>query len=142
MTRIAYVNGRYLQHRQASVHVEDRGYQFGDGVYEVCEVRNGRLVDERRHFERLSRSLTAIAIEPPTNQASLGVIFREVVRQNRVRDGIVYLQVSRGVAPRNHAFPNPAVTPSVVVTARSIARGIGEARAAAGVSVVTIPENR
>ncbi len=64
MSRIAYVNGRYLPHREATVHVEDRGYQFADGVYEVCEVRAGQLVDERRHMERLVRSLTELRIGP------------------------------------------------------------------------------
>jgi D-alanine transaminase len=142
MSRIAYVNGRYLPHRAASVHVEDRGYQFADGVYEVCEVREGRLVDERRHMDRLTHSLGELRIAPPMPLKSLGVILREVVRRNRVRDGIVYLQVTRGVAPRDHAFPTMPVGPSVVVTARSLDRERGEKTAGEGISVITVPENR
>src|SRR5215813_6469894 len=99
MSRIAYVNGRYVRHRGAAVHVEDRGYQFADGVYEVCEVLGGRIVDERRHMQRLQRSLGEIAIRLPMPLASLGVVLREVVRRNRVGDGLIYLQVTRGVAP-------------------------------------------
>src|SRR5712691_10146563 len=101
MSRIVYVNGRYLPHGAASVHVEDRGYQFADGVYEVCEVRDGRIVDERRHFERLKRSLGELSMPLPMSHAALGAVFRETVRRNRVRDGIVYLQVTRGVARRD-----------------------------------------
>src|SRR5579871_710088 len=99
MSRIAYVNGRYVAHRDATVHIEDRGYQFADGVYEVCEVKGGRLIDERRHMQRLARSLAEIAITAPLTAGSLGIVLREVVRRNRVTDGIVYLQVTRGVAP-------------------------------------------
>jgi D-alanine transaminase len=142
MSRIAYVNGRYLPHGAASVHVEDRGYQFADGVYEVCEVRGGGLVDERRHMERLTHSLGELRIAPPMPLKSLGVVLREVVRRNRVRDGIVYLQVTRGVAPRDHAFPTKPVGPSVVVTARSLDRERGEKTADEGISVITVPENR
>src|SRR3954469_23809777 len=105
MSRIAYVNGRYLPLTHASVNIEDRGYQFSDGVYEVCEVRGGRLVDERRHFERLQRSLSELRIALPVSLAALDVIFRETVRRNRVDWGIVYLQISRGVSRRDHAFP-------------------------------------
>jgi D-alanine transaminase len=142
MSRIAYVNGRYVPHRDAVVHVEDRGYQFADGVYEVCEVRDGRLIDERRHLQRLARSLGEVAIAWPMAPAALALVLREVVARNRVANGIVYLQITRGVAPRNHAFPQPAVRPSVVVTARSIARDANSAKAAAGVAVITVPENR
>ena len=73
MSRIAYVNGRYLPHAHASVHIEDRGYQFADGVYEVCEVRDGKLVDERRHMNRLKRSLGELKIPPPMPFNALGV---------------------------------------------------------------------
>jgi D-alanine transaminase len=142
LSRVAYVNGRYVHHRDAAVHVEDRGYQFADGVYEVCEVRNGRLVDERRHFDRLARSLAELRIRPPMSRAALGVVLRETVRRNRIRDGIVYLQITRGVARRDHAFPPPNVSPSVVVTARSLDLGVRESAAEQGISVITVPENR
>ncbi len=142
MSRIAYVNGRYLPFGQATVHIEDRGYQFSDGVYEVCEVRGGRLVDERRHMERLQRSLRELQIAMPMSLAALGVILRETVRRNRVRDGIVYVQVNRGVARRDHAFPPAGTPPSVVVTARALDFAAAENTAAQGIPVITVPENR
>src|SRR5690349_3950373 len=106
MSRIAYVNGRYLPFPDAKVHVEDRGYQFGDGVYEVCEVRAGRLIDERRHLQRLERSLAELRIRMPMSMRALGIIVREVIIRNRIGYGIVYLQITRGVARRDHAFPS------------------------------------
>ena len=142
MSRIAYVNGRYLPLRQATVHVEDRGYQFGDAVYEVCEVRQGRLIDERRHLARLQRSLGELQIRLPMSEAALGIVLREVVARNRIGYGIVYLQVSRGVARRDHAFPAPEVPPGVVVTARPLNARRNEALAAAGIAVISVPDNR
>jgi D-alanine transaminase len=141
MSRIAYVNGRYLARREAAIDIEDRGYQFSDGVYEVCEVRGGRLVDERLHMERLQRSLRELQIRMPMPVAALGVILRETIVRNRVRDGILYLQITRGVARRDHAFP-PNTTPSIVVTARSLDFAATEKIAAEGISVVTVPDNR
>ena len=142
MSRIAYVNGRYVPLASASVNVEDRGYQFSDGVYEVCEVKGGRLVDERRHMERLQRSLTELRIAMPMTPKALGVVLHEVVRRNRVRWGIVYLQITRGVARRDHAFPPPGTAPSIVVTARNLNFDSAEKLAAEGVAVVTVPDNR
>lgn len=142
MSRIAYVNGRYLPHADAAVHIEDRGYQFGDGVYEVCEIRDGDLVDERRHLDRLERSLGELKIAMPASRAALGVILRRVARLNRLRDGFVYLQVTRGVAPRDHAFPAKPVRPAVVVTARWTDRAKAERTAAEGIAVITLPDNR
>jgi D-alanine transaminase len=142
MPRIAFVNGRYLRHDSAAVHIEDRGYQLADGVYEVCEVRGGRLIDEARHLERLARSLRELRIAEPVGEAALRVIMREVVAGNRVRDGLVYVQVTRGVAPRDHAFPTRPVAPSLVVTAKAISLAARDARAAKGVAVVTTPETR
>jgi D-alanine transaminase len=142
MARIAYVNGRYLPFRDAKVHVEDRGYQFADAVYEVCEVRGGRLVDERRHLARLKRSLDEIRIRMPMSAAALGVVLREVVACNRIGYGLVYLQISRGVARRDHAFPKPEPAPSVVVTARRLDRARNEALAKSGIAVVSMPDNR
>src|SRR5882724_6947869 len=133
MSRIAYVNGRYVPRRDAMVHVEDRGYQFADGVYEVCEVRAGRMVDERRHMERLRRSLGELRIAIPMSPAALGIVMRETIRRNRVHDGIVYLQITRGVARRDHGFPPPGTVPSVVVTARSVDLAGNERAAAEGI---------
>jgi D-alanine transaminase len=142
MSRIAYVNGRYLPHRAATVHIEDRGYQFADGVYEVCEVLGGRLVDETRHLDRLDRSLRELRIPAPVGRAALGVILRETVARNRVRNGLVYLQVTRGVARRDHPFPDPQTPPALVVTATSMDFAAMERMAQAGVAVITVPENR
>lgn len=142
MPRIAYVNGRYVPHAQARVHVEDRGYQFSDGVYEVCEIYDGRIVDETRHLDRLDRSLGEMAMEWPIGREALGVVMREVVRRNRVRDGLVYLQVTRGVAPRDHAFPPPGTPPAIVVTAKATSRAQNDRLAEEGVKVITLPDNR
>jgi len=142
MSRNAYVNGRYLPFRDAKVHVEDRGYQFADGVYEVCEVRGGRLIDERRHIARLQRSLGELRIPMPMSVKALGVVLREVVAKNRLRYGLVYLQITRGVARRDHAFPSPAVAPSMVVTARTLNIRRNEALAATGIAVISVPDNR
>ena len=142
MARIAYVNGLYMPRGEAMVHAEDRGYQFSDGVYEVCEVRDGRIVDERRHMARLQRSLDELRIPVPMSPAALGVVLHETVRRNRVHDGIVYLQITRGVARRDHAFPPPGTVPSVVVTARNLDTAANEKAAAEGVAVITVPDNR
>ncbi len=142
MSRYAYVNGRYLPFRDAKVHVEDRGYQFADAVYEVCEVRAGHLIDERRHLDRLERSLHAIRLSLPMSRAALGVVLREVAARNRIRFGMVYLQIGRGVARRDLAFPMPQPAPSVVVTARALNRARLDALAAAGIAVVSVPDNR
>lgn len=140
MSRIAYVNGRYLPHRQAAVHIDDRGFQFADGVYEVISVQGGLLVDERRHLDRLARSLKALSMKPPMGERSLAHVMRETVRRNRVKTGILYLQVTRGVAPRDHAFPAEAL-PSLVMTARSALRPAGNL-AETGCAVITVPDIR
>jgi len=142
MSRIAYVNGRYLPQRAATVHIEDRGYQFSDGVYEVCEVRGGCVIDQRRHLARLKRSLGELDIALPMSETALGIIMRECMRRNRVHDGIIYLQITRGVARRDHAFPPPGTHPSVVVTARNIDFAGNERTAAEGLAVITVPDNR
>jgi D-alanine transaminase len=141
MSRIAYVNGRYLPHAQAAVSIEDRGYQFADGVYEVCEVKDGHLVDETRHMARLDRSLRELRMPRPMSPTAMAHVMRETVRRNRVRDGIVYVQVTRGVAPRD--FPFPAGTrASLVVTSRSFDRDRMEKQAEQGIDVVTVPDIR
>jgi len=142
MSRIAYVNGRYLPYASAGVSIDDRGYQFGDGVYEVCEIRDGALIDEARHLARLLRSLGALRIRAPVTAPALALILRQIVEKNRVRDGMVYVQITRGVARRDHSFPAVLIEPSLVVTAKSIDRRLGEARARQGVRVVALPDER
>ena len=140
MSRVAYVNGRYLPHRGATVHIEDRGYQFADGVYEVIAVQRGALVDEGLHLRRLERSLRELRIAEPMAEGALKTVMREVIRRNRVRDGIIYLQMTRGAAPRDHAFPKNPIT-QVVMTARR-AKPPSAETVAAGVRVITIPDQR
>src|ERR1700692_1738749 len=142
MARIPYVNGRYLPLSDAKVAIEDRGFQFADGVYEVCEVRGGRLVDERRHMARLDRSLSELKISRPMSVAALSIVLRETVKRNRVRDGIVYLQITRGVARRDFPFPPTDTRPSVVVTARSNDLARIAHLASEGIAVVTVPDIR
>jgi D-alanine transaminase len=140
MARISYVNGRFLPHASASVHVEDRGYQFADGVYEVMAIRGGAPANEALHFARLERSLGALRIAAPMSPRALGLVIRELVRRNRLSDGIVYLQVTRGVAPRDHRFPDH-VRPSLVLTARR-ARPPSPEAVDEGVAVIAIPDIR
>jgi len=142
MSRIAYVNGRYVPHGRAMVHIEDRGYQLGDGVYEVWAVIEGRISDAARHFDRLERSLGELSIASPMSRSALRIVLAETVRRNRVDYGLAYLQVTRGVARRDHAFPDPPPPPALVVTARSVDRAAAEARAERGVAVISVPETR
>ncbi len=141
MSRIAYVNGRYARFDAACVHIEDRGYQFSDGVYEVIAVHRGRLVDEQEHLDRLAYSLGELRMSWPIPQAAMRVVMREVVRRNRIfRRGVLYLQVTRGVAPRNHAFPQ-GVSGSLVMTARMLPP-FDPVAARQGVAVIVIPDLR
>jgi D-alanine transaminase len=142
MSRIAYVNGHYQNLRDAAVNVEDRGYQFADGIYEVCEIIGGKMVDFPRHMARMQRSLRELRISEAMPLASLKIVMQEVVRRNRIGYGIVYLQISRGVAHRDHGFPSADVKPSVVVTAKSLNFAKNQAQAERGVKVITTAENR
>ncbi|MGQ0532947.1 MAG: D-amino-acid transaminase [Caulobacteraceae bacterium] len=142
MSRVAYVNGAYVPLRRAAVSIQDRGFQFADSIYEVLAVRNGRLFDVEEHMARLARSLAELCISPPMSEAALMAVVRESMRRNRVRDGIVYVQVSRGAANRDHVFPGPAVKPTVIVTAKNLDRRAIAKRAETGVRVVSAPETR
>ncbi len=141
MPRIAYVNGRYVAHADAHVHIEDRGYQFADGVYEVCEVARGFIVDKKRHLDRLDRSLSELQIAWPMARAAVEIVIAEVVNRNRVADGLVYMQVTRGVAPRDFLFPANTGT-TLVVTAKKVSPASTARRAETGIKVITVPENR
>lgn len=140
--RTVYVNGRYLPWAEAHVHAEDRGFQFGDGVYEVVEVRDGSLIDATRHLERLERSLGELAMGMPMPRTALWHVMRETVRRNRVIDGTLYMQVTRGARARDFLFPGPDVRQTVVCIARPSSRAAAEARAAAGIAVKTLPDPR
>lgn len=142
MGRLAYVNGVFVPHAAAAVHIEDRGYQLADAIYEVWAVFDGKLADAEGHFGRLERSLGELRIDMPMSRKALQLLLKEAVRRNRVRDGLCYLQISRGVAPRDHAFPTEPVAPSIVITVKAVDRAAAEAKAAKGVAVITTPETR
>lgn len=139
---IVYVNGAYRPLSEAGVSVEDRGFQFADAIYEVWGVRDGVLMDTPGHLARLRRSLSELRIAWTMTDAALMAVLKETARRNRLRDGLIYLQISRGTAPRDHAFPSPDVTPTIVVTAKRIDPAVLEQRAAHGVKVITLPESR
>jgi D-alanine transaminase len=141
MSRIAYVNGQYLPQSEASVNVEDRGYQLADGVYEVLYMKDGRFLDEDLHMKRLERSLGEIRITPPMGRAAMLRVIREVTERNRLRDGLIYMQVTRGVARRDHAFPGKPVPAAMVITCRRTPPYPKSAEAFAG-SAISAPDLR
>lgn len=141
MPRDAYVNGRYLPHSQASVHVEDRAYQFADGVYEVVAIHRGEIVDEEPHLDRLDHSLKSLKIGWPMSRAALKLVMRELIRRNGVQAGSLYLQVSRGVAPRDHAFPKTPPRPALVMTTKH-GKPQNKALLEKGAAAITIPDIR
>jgi D-alanine transaminase len=140
MPRTAYVNGRYLHHARALVHIDDRGYQFADGVYEVIHVRDGRLIDAEPHFDRFDYSLRELRIAPPMPRAALCLILQELLARNGIANGLIYFQATRGVAPRDHKFPARPRT-SLVATAKRL-RPLTRALLETGVAVVSIPDIR
>lgn len=140
MPRISYVNGQYLQHGRAGVHIEDRGYQFSDAIYEVIAIVGDRLVDEDLHFARLERSLSELRIEMPFSRVHFRLKIRELLRLNRIRNGALYIQISRGVAKRDHKFPDNA-KPAVVMTVRPLVLP-AEKHVENGVAVITVPDIR
>jgi len=142
MSRVAYVNGAYRPLRDSVVHFVDRGFQFADGVYEGWSVFDGRLADFDGHMTRLWRSLDELRIERPMTPEALSRVLKETVRRNRVREGLVYIQITRGTARRDHPFPADGTPPSVIVTARSLPLAKGNAAAEKGVAVITQPDIR
>ena len=142
MAKIVYVNGTYRRYADALVHAEDRGFQFGDAVYEVCEVRDKAIVDEDRHLARLERSLNELQIEQPMGRGAWQRVIQETIRRNRVKDGLVYLQVSRGAGPRNFLFSGVETPPTVVCLARPQSRQSQETAANRGIKVTSVPEMR
>jgi D-alanine transaminase len=140
MPRYAYVNGQFVRHQNAAVHIEDRGYQFADGVYEVVTVFDGNFVDLAGHLARLKQSLAGLRIAPPCSDAVLPLIMRELVGRNGLRDGIVYLQITRGVAPRDFKFPKGTKSALVMTTRRQTFSS--ETGMEAGVKVITTQDIR
>jgi D-alanine transaminase len=141
MSRIAYVNGQYLPLNEATIDIEDRGLQFGDAVYEVWALRDGKLLDEEGHYARLARSQAALNFPAPISRGHVAAVVAETVRRNRLRDGLVYLQISRGTAPRDHVAPK-GIRPNMIVTVRRKEWAGPDAAAAKGISVITVPDER
>ncbi|WP_338041046.1 D-amino-acid transaminase [Maricaulis parjimensis] len=142
MSRYSYVNGRFLPHRDAHISIDDRGFLFGDAIYEVWSVRKGELLDADGHFGRLQRSLGELRIAMPVTIPALKLVIRELLRRNRVRDGLVYLQISRGAARRDHAFPPAGTLPTLVMTAKRVDFTAADARADQGIGVLSLPDQR
>lgn len=142
MSRLVYVNGQFVPYADAAVHAEDRGFQFGDAIYEVMEVKGGRLVDETRHMQRLKRSLGELQMGDPMAGGAWARVLRETIRRNRLQNGSLYLQVSRGTHPRDFFFPPAGTPPTVVCVARHTNPARAEASAARGIGVKTVPDNR
>jgi D-alanine transaminase len=140
--RIAYVNGRYLPLAQAGVHIEDRALQFADGIYEVVGIVDGLVLDEEHHLDRLVRSVGEIGMAMPMEREPLKLVIREMARRNRVRDGLIYMQVTRGAYRRDHAIPLASSRPTLIMTARPMNRLTIEARREQGVAVITRPDER
>ena len=140
--RVAYVNGRYLPHTQAGVHIEDRSLQLGDGIYEVAGISAGRLIDQEPHLDRLERSLREIGMTMPIGRGALKLVMREMVARNRVRDGLLYIQVSRGAVRRDHPIPDNPPRPTLIMTVRAQDPIAGEKKRTEGVAVITRPDQR
>jgi D-alanine transaminase len=140
--RIAYVNGRYLPHGYASVHIEDRSLQLGDGIYEVAAIVSGRLIDEEGHLDRLERSLREISMVMPMGRPALKLVMREMVARNRLRYGLLYMQLSRGAVRRDHPIPDIVPRPTLIMTARSQDPAAGEKKRKDGIAVITRPDQR
>lgn len=142
MPRIAYVNGAYVPLGDASVHIEDRGYQFADGIYEVVLRVGGRFWDLEGHLKRWARSLSELEIRAPISEAALRIVIAKLVEKNRLGDCMIYMQATRGVASRNHPFPAADTAPALVLTAKPIDLEKLNARASKGVAVITRPDIR
>ena len=140
--RIAYVNGRYLPHGQAGVHIEDRGLQLGDSIYEVTNVLAGVPIDEEAHLDRMERSVGELGIAMPMGRAALKLVMREMIARNRIRDGLLYLQVTRGAARRDHVPPKNPPRPTLIMTMRTQDMAALAARMDKGIAVATAPDQR
>lgn len=142
MSRISYVNGAYVPHDMAFVHIDDRGFQFADSVYEVVSIVGGKMVDEEAHLDRLWRSMNEIQMAEPLSRAALKLVGKQLVRKNRVKDAILYIQVTRGVAKRDHTFPKDDIRSSLVMTCRRFNFSSVWNRAQKGVKASSQPDIR
>ena len=119
MSRISYVNGDYCEHKESFVHVEDRGYQFADGVYEVFGIINKKIVDYDGHLKRLFKSLNEIRLNSPIHKSAYYFHIKNLILRNKIKNGLIYLQITRGVAERDFKFPKNS-KPSLVIIAKSL----------------------
>ena len=140
--RIAYVNGRYMAHGAACVHIEDRALQLGDGIYEVAAIAGGRMIDLEEHLDRLERSLREMGMDMPMGRAALKLVMREMMLRNRVRDGLLYLQVTRGAVRRDHPIPDAVPRPTLIMTARSHDPAAVKKKLTDGIGVIVRPDQR
>ena len=142
MTRYCFVNHRFLPHHLAHViHIEDRGFQLADGVYEVVGYLQGKPIDMDWHLQRLQSSLEKLEIEAPMPMHLIQFKMRQLMAKNHFHEGLVYIQITRGVAPRNHIYPDPAPPASLVITTKS-ANLLEEKKFSEGVNAITMPELR
>jgi D-alanine transaminase len=140
--RIAYVNGRYLPFAQAGVHIEDRALQLGDGIYEVANVIAGQPTDEEPHLDRMERSLRELGMPMPMARAALKLVMREMIARNRIADGFLYMQVTRGAAKRDHVPLPDGPRPTLIITMRAQDRAALAQRMEKGIAVSTQPDIR
>ncbi|MEM9318064.1 MAG: D-amino-acid transaminase [Pseudomonadota bacterium] len=141
MSRIVYLNGQYLPEEEAKVSVFDRGFLFADGVYEVTSVLGGKLIDFAGHARRLERSLSELEMANPVTEAELLAIHREVVAQNGIDEGLVYLQITRGSADRDFAYPD-GVAPTIVLFTQAKPGLADSPKAREGMKVISIEDQR
>lgn len=140
MSRIVYVNGEFLPEEQGKVSIFDRGFLFADGVYEVTPIVNGKLVDYEAHMERLDRSLKELKMAWPCTPAELRRVHEELVSRNGLKEGIIYMQVTRGAADRQFNFPKESKSSLVAFT--QVMTLVDNANARTGVRIVTTPDLR
>jgi len=140
MSRICYVNGQFVPEQEARVSIFDRGFLFGDGVYEVCSVLDGRLIDNAAHLARLHRSLGELGMAAPVGREAIEAIQRELLERNRLTEGTVYLEVTRGAADRSFNYPREATPTLVMFTQARALLDCPQARD--GIRVATVPEIR
>ncbi len=141
MSRTVYVNGEYLPEEEAKISVFDRGFLFADGVYEVTSVLGGKLIDFEGHAKRLERSLSELEMASPVTSDELLAIHRELVARNGIEEGLVYLQITRGAADRDFAYPEGA-TPSIVLFTQAKPGLADSPKAKEGLKIISIEDQR
>ena len=140
MAKISYVDGLYLHYKESKIHIEDRGYHFGDAVYEVVMFNEGIFFDYDEHIKRLLRSLKSLNITLPISCKSLKIIIKNVIKKNKVVFGSIYIQVSRGVAQRNHSYKNLTLKPIIIISVTE--KNNDYLNNFIGVSAITLNDNR